>query len=93
MVLQYIAKYRVNWTTQNALHFTPGRPVHSDTSLAYVKHSAMLQLLAKNIHSHFHQCFSQVLIYTAESTRASMERTKTPNLRNGSKGGFEPGLT
>ena len=34
---------------------------------------------------------SQVLIYTGESTRASMERTKMPNLRKGSKGGFEPG--
>ena len=37
--------------------------------------------------------YSQVLIYTAESTGASVERTKMPNLRNGSKGGFEPGLT
>ena len=37
--------------------------------------------------------YSQVLIYTAESTGASMERTKMPTLRNGSKGGFEPGLT
>ena len=32
-------------------------------------------------------------MYTAESTGASMERTKMPNLWNGSKGGFEPGLT
>ena len=32
-------------------------------------------------------------IYTAESTRTSMERTKMPNLRNGSKGRFEPGRT
>ena len=37
--------------------------------------------------------YSQVFIYTAESTGASMERTKMPNLRNASKGGFEPGLT
>ena len=29
--------------------------------------------------------YSQVLIYTAESTGASMERTKLPNLRHGSK--------
>ena len=27
------------------------------------------------------------------STGVSMERTKMPNLRNGSKGGSEPGLT
>ena len=37
--------------------------------------------------------YSQVLICTAESTGASMERTKMPNLRSGSKVGFEPGLT
>ena len=37
--------------------------------------------------------YSQVLIYTAESTGTTMERTKMANLRNGSKGGFEPGLT
>ena len=37
--------------------------------------------------------YSQVLIHTAESTGALMERTKMPNLRNGTKGGFEPGLT
>ena len=34
--------------------------------------------------------YSQVLIYTAESTGASMERTKMPNLRNGSKGDSNP---
>ena len=28
-----------------------------------------------------------------KSTEASMESTKMPNLRNGSKGGFELGLT
>ena len=36
--------------------------------------------------------YSQVLIYTAEPTGASMERTKMPNFRNGNKEGFEPGL-
>ena len=37
--------------------------------------------------------YSQVLIYTAESTGASMERRKMPNLPKGTKGGFEHGLT
>ena len=37
--------------------------------------------------------YSHVLIYTAESTRASMERTIMPNLRNGIKRGFDPRLT
>ena len=38
-------------------------------------------------------CMLSIAIYTAESPGASIERTKMPNLRNGSKGGFEPGLT
>ena len=37
--------------------------------------------------------YSQVVIYIAESTGESMERTKMRKLRNSSKGGFEPGLT
>ena len=37
--------------------------------------------------------YCQVLIYTAESTGTTVERTKMSNLRNGSKWGFEPGLT
>ena len=37
--------------------------------------------------------YSQVVIHTAESTGALMERSKMPNLRSGTKGGFEPGLT
>ena len=35
--------------------------------------------------------YSQVLIYTAESTGTTMERTKMPNLRNGTKGDSNPG--
>ena len=44
-VCSYIARYPVHRTAQSALHFTPGRPVHSkdiSTSLGY---SATLQLL------------------------------------------------
>ena len=40
-----------------------------------------------------HEVYTEVLIYTPESTGASMERTEMPNLRNGSKVGFEPRLT
>ena len=67
-----------------------------DTALYknYLYLLAMQLLRAPTKHSHFHHClYSQVLICTAESTGASMERTKMYNLRNGSKGGFEPGLT
>ena len=44
-----------------------------------------------SLHSHGENM--TVLIYTAESTGAAMEISKMPNLPNGSKGGFEPGLT
>ena len=73
----------------------PGRPVHSDTnSVSSGSILAMLQLRAKTKSSHMSTTvYSQVLIHTDESTEASMERTKMPNLLNGSKGGFEPGLT
>ena len=76
----------------------PGRPVHSDTNSASPGSVlAILQLRAKTKSL---TCppvsiarYSEVLIYTAESTGASKERTKMPNLRNGSKWGFEPRLT
>ena len=56
---------------------------------------ARQQLRATTKHSPIHHSLynSQVLIYTSDSTGESMERTKMPNLRMGSKGGFEPGLT
>ena len=74
----------------NALHFSStDRPVHSDTNSASPGSILAMLLRATTKHSHFHHC----LIYTAESTGASVKRTKMPNLRNGSKGGFEPGLT
>ena len=67
----------------------PSRPVHFDTNSASPGSIlAMLQLRAKT-----KSLTCPALIYTAQSTGASMERTKMPNLRNGSKGGFEPGLT
>ena len=49
--------------------------------------------VSKPTHTHSHGENMAVLMYTAESTGAAMERTKMPNLPNGSKGGFEPGLT
>ena len=71
----------------------PDRPIHSDTNSA--SHGSILgrqQLRAKTKSFTFPpltiaRC---VLIYTAESTGASMERTKMPNVRNGSKGDSNP---
>ena len=70
----------------------PGRPVHSDTNSASPGCIlAKQQVRAKTKSLTFPPLYSHVLIYTAESTGASMERTKMPNLRNGSKGDSNPG--
>ena len=71
----------------------PGRPVHYDSNSASPGSILVRQQLRAKAKSPTFPPLSQALIYTAESTGASMERTKMPNLRNGSKGGFEPGLT
>ena len=66
----YIAQYPVRWTAQSALHFTPGRPVHSGTNSASLGSIlATQQLGAKTSHSHFNTVSSQVLICTAELGR------------------------
>ena len=62
-------------------------PVHSDTNSASPGSIlARQQLRAKAKLLTFPPL--SIYIYTAE-----MERTKMPNLRNGNKEGFEPGLT
>ena len=75
----------------------PDRPVHSDTNSASPGSIlARQQLRAKTKSLTFPPlsiATGQVLIYTAESTGASMERMIMPNLRNSSKGGLKPGLT
>ena len=70
----------------------PDRSVHSDTNSASPGSILARQQLRANIST---TVYSQVLVYTAEWTGASMERKKMPNLRNGSNGGggFEPGLS
>ena len=55
--------------------------------------TSQVRLILVSLHTHSHGENMTVLIYTAESTGAAMERSKMPNLQNGSKGGFEPGLT
>ena len=47
-VHSYTARYPVLRTTQSALDFTPGRPVHSNAISFSGKHSAILQLLHKD---------------------------------------------
>ena len=58
--LFYLVQYPVRWNAQSALHFTPGRPVHSDTNSASLgRILAMQQLCAKTIHSYFHRCLAR----------------------------------
>ena len=59
---------------------SPGRPVHSDTVLGFSwkhsSHAAIAQRLFTRIST---TVYSQVLIYTAESTEASWSERKCPN--------------
>ena len=59
---------------------SPGRPVHSDTVLGFSwkhsSHAAIAQRLFTHIST---SVYSQVLIYTAESTEASWSERKCPN--------------
>ena len=95
----YIAQYPVRWTAQIALHFLPSLtdlfiPTPFSASPGSILAMQQLRTTTKSL-TFPPLSISQVLIYklTAESTGASMERRKMPNLPNGSKGGFEPGLT
>ena len=59
---------------------SPGRPVHSDTVIGFSwkhpSHAAIAQRLFTHIST---TVYSQVLIYTAESTEASWSERKCPN--------------
>ena len=59
---------------------SPGRPVHTDTVLGFSwkhsSHAAIAQRLFTHIST---TVYSQVLIYTAESTEASWSERRCPN--------------
>ena len=78
----YIAKYG----PLKAIYTSPlGRVVHCGTNFSG-KH------YTRRLFAHIYTTvYSQVLIYTAEWTGASMERTKTAKLRNGNKWDSNPG--
>ena len=92
----YIAQYPVRWTAQSVVHLLPSladlfipTPTRLQREAFYTSHAAITR---NDYITHISTTvYSQILIYTAESTRASMERTKMPSLRNGSKAGFEHG--
>ena len=60
---------------------SPGRPVHSDTVLGFSwKHSSQAAI-AQRLFTHIYTTvYSQVLIYTAESTEASWSERNCPNV-------------
>ena len=93
----YTAQYPVRWTAQSASHFLPSLTdlfIPTPFSASPGSILARQQLRAKTKSLTFPPLsIARLLIYTAESTGASMERTKMPNLRNSTKEGFEPGLT
>ena len=66
---------------------SPGRPVHSDTVLGFSwkhsSHAAIAQRLFNHIST---TVYSQVLIYTAESTEASWSERKCPNFETVTQG-------
>ena len=72
-VCLYIVQYPVRCIAQSALHFSsPGRPVHSDTVLGFSWKHSIHAAIAQRLFTHISTTvYSQVLIYTAESTEAS----------------------
>ena len=56
----YIAQYPVRWTAQSALHFTPGRPVHSCNNSA--SPGSILAITREGLLTRISIIYSQVLI-------------------------------
>ena len=72
----------------------PGRPVHSDTNSASPGSIlVMQQLRATTKSSHFQHCLQPGTHLYSWVDWGIVKRTKMPKLRNGSKVGFEPGLS
>ena len=86
----YITQYPVRWTAQIALHFTPWQTCSFRHQLGFSgKHSSQAAI-AQRLNTHISTTvYSQVLIYTAEWTGASVERMKKcPNFETVAKGGL-----
>ena len=83
----YIALYPVRWTAQSALHFLPWQTCSIQHQLGFSwkhsSHAAIAQRLFTHIPT---TVYSQVLIYTAESTEASWRERKCPNFETVAKG-------
>ena len=91
----YIAQSPVRWTAQSASHLFPPLadlfiPTPFSASPGCIL--AMLQLRAKTKSLTFPP-LSIARYSFIQLSPSAMERTKMPNLRNGSQAGFEPGLS
>ena len=77
----YVAQYPVRWISQSALHFTLGRPVHSDTNSTSLGSVSSYAVFTSEDFTHISTTvyYSQVLIYMAEWTGASWGERKCPN--------------
>ena len=96
----YIAQYPVRWTAQSASQCFPSLAdlfIPTPFSASPGSILVMLQLRAKTKSLTFPPggnvtplSIARYSFKQLQSTGASMDRTKMPNLRNGIKGGFEP---
>ena len=86
MIMKTVTFIYINeCTAKSVLHFTPGRPVHSDTNSASLGSIQETHHLRRRLnHSHFQHC--QVLVYTAEWTETLWRERKFPNFETVAKG-------
>ena len=93
----YIAQYPVRWTAQSASHFLPSLtdlfiPTPFSASPGSILAWQQLRAKTKSLTFPPLSIARYSFIQLSEQGRLWSER-KMPNLRNGSKGGFEPGLS
>ena len=96
-VVFYIAQYPVRWTAQSASHFLPSLtdlfiPIPFSASPGSILARQQLRAKTKSLTFPPLSIARYSYIQLSEQGRLWSER-KMPNLRNGSKGGFEPGLS
>ena len=93
----YIAQYPVRWTAQSASHFLPSLtdlfiPTPFLASPGSILARQQLRAKTKSLTFPPLSIARYSFIQRSRLRRLRSER-KMPNLRNGSKGGFEPGLS
>ena len=91
-VYSYIARYPVLGTVQSTLHFTPWQTCSFQRHLDF-SGKPCCNYCMKTIRSHIHLClYCQVLIYTAEWTKAMWGEQKCLSFETAARR-FEPGFS